>query len=858
MTDQTQRLEIATVRAEIGSNITYRFNNDAIDAGGIPTDSGSIPNLKQVIKSIEDKASISTAIYPTVASGLAATVEGGMFLVASADAGEIYEVWRKVSGVAVDTGKRALSAQAAQAAVSSAQGSAEASEASAVAAQAAAANAAEDFQDIFEADQVERETEFRAFMDASGYESTYLTYGSGVIVLRQTQLVQRSGELYRVLNASDLPLTLAGNWVTDAPKLMAVGDSALRQILAGPDGAKYVFDGDRSIHDALLAVGVSISPGNGVADDMGKVVTALATTSQIKFAQSPNGYDFKSKVSITLTKDTVIDFNGQLSRWTNGQIILKSPTIATGLTLTANVARAALVLPLSSAAGIQRGDLVYITTTIKPSSEWNDTKKDCVLVNGVSGNSVTLADPLNFHYTTADAGIAIKVYRPVRVDLKNFNHLLVAADSDPTQYVGIQTEGCHVVNIVDNVIRGQYPFNRDANPYRVGIQTIACRGINIINCVAEAMSYHIGIYGGSRYITELNTNTNYCHHGHADVGDYSSDYKLVGMNGANNYQSISTHPVIRATAENFNVHNDYGLSNFRCFGGGIKNGVIRSSVDDTAELPQFQNAAMNAGYEYLYDDADFYCVDVDFRVPNRLTKAVFGVRYGRTVTVSGTKVNDIITSFGGRDQVKQLIIGTGNRIGDKSSRTPGVALTLCPTRIDFDVPLDAYLLTGVYHVDPRSQMVPHANGRLIARGGVFANRTVASPVGTTLRVHVNAFSDSSQANVVTGKIKLFATVAHSSSGSFSTQEKHFNFSFSVQSTSALYFPTTAVFTSGLSGQAGENPGGVVITISAPSFAGVSQIGSGADHYMDLPITLTATGSAPAFSLSYELELARSS
>lgn len=115
MTDQTQRLEIATVKAEVGSNILSRFSNDAINADGIPTDSGAIPNLKQVIKSIEDKASVSTSIYPTVAAGLAATAEGGMFLVASADTDEIYEVWRKVSGAAVDTGKRALSSQAAEA-----------------------------------------------------------------------------------------------------------------------------------------------------------------------------------------------------------------------------------------------------------------------------------------------------------------------------------------------------------------------------------------------------------------------------------------------------------------------------------------------------------------------------------------------------------------------------------------------------------------------------------------------------------------------------------------------------------------------------------------------------------------------
>jgi hypothetical protein len=112
MSDQTQRLEIATVRAEIGSNITYRFNNDAIDAEPIPTDTGSIPNLKKVIKVIEDKASVSSSIYPSTTAGLANTPEGGMFLVQSSDADEIYAVWKNVGGTAVDTGKRSLSAAA--------------------------------------------------------------------------------------------------------------------------------------------------------------------------------------------------------------------------------------------------------------------------------------------------------------------------------------------------------------------------------------------------------------------------------------------------------------------------------------------------------------------------------------------------------------------------------------------------------------------------------------------------------------------------------------------------------------------------------------------------------------------------
>lgn len=78
------------------------------------------------------------------------------------------------------------------------------------------------------------------YLIAQGYESVYLSYGAGVVVQRQTQLVQRSGELYRVMNAADIPLTLTGTWATDEPKLQAVGDAALRAALASDTGGSYV------------------------------------------------------------------------------------------------------------------------------------------------------------------------------------------------------------------------------------------------------------------------------------------------------------------------------------------------------------------------------------------------------------------------------------------------------------------------------------------------------------------------------------------------------------------------------------------------------------------------------------------
>lgn len=135
MTDQTQRLEIATVKAEVGSNILHRFSNDPINASGIPTESGDIHNLKQVIAEIQEegseKISFATTIYPTTAAGISATTNGEIFLVASTESDEIYAVWKNNSGVAVDTGKRALSSQAIEDAMQAATDAASAAQESA-------------------------------------------------------------------------------------------------------------------------------------------------------------------------------------------------------------------------------------------------------------------------------------------------------------------------------------------------------------------------------------------------------------------------------------------------------------------------------------------------------------------------------------------------------------------------------------------------------------------------------------------------------------------------------------------------------------------------------------------------------
>lgn len=80
------------------------------------------------------------------------------------------------------------------------------------------------------------EQDFNAFLANSQFEYPPLTYvdGTPLTVNRPTQLIQRSGQLYRVRLPATFPVNLTGTWATDAPLLTAMSDASLRQDLASP------------------------------------------------------------------------------------------------------------------------------------------------------------------------------------------------------------------------------------------------------------------------------------------------------------------------------------------------------------------------------------------------------------------------------------------------------------------------------------------------------------------------------------------------------------------------------------------------------------------------------------------------
>lgn len=401
--------------------------------------------------------------------------------------------------------------------------------------------------------------------------------------------------------------------------------------------------------------------GDGVTDDGPALALALTASDTVVFPTSAAGYAIKSTVTVTLTRDTVIDCNGQLLTFENSRVNLRGATVATGRTLAANAARYAKAVTLNSGADIQPGDLLFIGTDQLPSSEWPDKKNDCVRIRSVSGAVLTLDEGLNFSYTTGDAGLSIVVYRPVKLKIVNAKVRTIAADADTTTYVNFYLLGLRDVELVSPEFTGQYPFSRANNIYRNGAWLDRCVGATITNMVCEAMSYPVGAYGGSRNILEVGTTARYMHHSHTDVGGWGSDYRLIGLHSSDSFQALNTHVCFRAYADNFTALNDFGLSNWRCCGGGISNGYISSSVDDTAEFPQFQNTTPNPGFEYINADADFSASRTVFDCPNRVTKPAIAVRYGRSAVYSEVTALAWAGLSGG--ELGLFVCGAGNKFG---------------------------------------------------------------------------------------------------------------------------------------------------------------------------------------------------
>ncbi|VVO06015.1 hypothetical protein PS834_03062 [Pseudomonas fluorescens] len=123
----------------------------------------------------------------------------------------------------------------------------------------------------FDRSQDDKESRFQTFLLSSGYQDIGI-YAAGLEISARNQIFLKDGEYFRVAASTVLPYTTTGSWPGESDKFVSIGDAALRQDLAAPDGSKEIGFTGRTVEDRLKDMpSVLSSPysaaGNGISDD---------------------------------------------------------------------------------------------------------------------------------------------------------------------------------------------------------------------------------------------------------------------------------------------------------------------------------------------------------------------------------------------------------------------------------------------------------------------------------------------------------------------------------------------------------------------------------------------------------------
>lgn len=408
--------------------------------------------------------------------------------------------------------------------------------------------------------------------------------------------------------------------------------------------------------------------GDDFAPALGR---ALAASDAIFFPARSEGYPMRSLVEHRIGRDTVIDFNGQHLIFDGGRVNIKAPRVGGTRRLATTAPRYATSLHLDRIDGIMPGDILVLTSSVRPAVAWEDAKQDVAAVRAVNpaSSAVALEHQLNFAWSPRDPDLNVSIFRPAALALLRPNLLLARADGHTPRFM-IYCEGLRDIRVVAPTIRGLRPFDRRNDFTRNGITFYYCIDISITTPTYEAMSYAIGAHGASRNVTESGVTAYYCHHSHTDMGGFASGYRLTGLRDSDSFQAISTHICFNAHAEDFRVLRNTSLNNWRCIGGSLRNGYIQSLAANAEPLPQFQNNDLKPEFRYLNDDSDFSIIDVTFDTPNLFGRAAFAVKFARRVYVEGVTANSRLVTFERGGDVRSVVLGPRNRLGSPASSRP--------------------------------------------------------------------------------------------------------------------------------------------------------------------------------------------
>jgi len=343
---------------------------------------------------------------------------------------------------------------------------------------------------------------------------TELAVADNVTTMNST--TTRPGLLPRLSNVATEYMDGTGNWSAPAGGGGSVTYPGVASVFLNGTGGFSVPAASGSVFRPFLSIGKTNSGADYICDGVDDHVQFQAC-----FNAAPSGsvililpgtYTFGAGVTVyqnykdltiiglSAPEDVVINvatYNPAI--YFNGQLVSNQ-------NLTANAAKDAWAVTVSSTSGIAAGDIIVINNNVKwcPDYYADQTAGEAYLVKSVSGGTINLNEPLLRAYNTSEAS-EIKVYRPIRMHIEN---ITLSNASGTGEYAGLRLSFAK-----DSIIKNCHFYNNGLASVRVqGCYNCFVEQNKIMDSIHAGNGYGISVYDAAAYITLRDNRVENCRH----------------------------------------------------------------------------------------------------------------------------------------------------------------------------------------------------------------------------------------------------------------------------------------------------------------------------------------------------------
>ena len=359
----------------------------------------------------------------------------------------------------------------------------------------------------------------------------------------------------------------------------------------------FVIDGPGSV-GRFLAVDTTVAnvlqfgaTGDGVTNDATAFAAALqaAHDEGVRLTYGDGSFLIATAITLDVTSDVSIEGTGV------GEILVGGGRDLTfqgaeqaSTTLAANLDFGATTVEVADATGIAAGQLMWFRSTTPVDQLYDYPKRMAMKIVAVSGTTVTLAEPANIHWTTAETP-QITTHSPGRVLANNLR--IRGGNTSQGRLV--------LINLQDFQLR-----NLESRAYSLSTDCViisACVDGLIDGMYAVNGRYNTVVNSGSRNIVVRNVVSR-------DAGDLldgaSWAYNILVENwqGYNMKSAFAPHPMFEMHYHNCTVRLEDGAGSgvdMRTLGGSVRNCEVIANGSLGTSIYGVQPYA---DYEYLRNE----------------------------------------------------------------------------------------------------------------------------------------------------------------------------------------------------------------------------------------------------------------